>query len=127
MASGLSDRGPAGAMVPFPVVVIQCMVRLGPAWKTVPPVHPKSQAWLSARYTPAGSAVRIGSDVTPGSLDHEPVAPPGVKSSPSLWPARSYQEPPRVKTWPVDSGVSPSYARGIFISGPRAQASVAGS
>src|SRR3954453_8272210 len=44
MASGLSERGPAETMAPFPVVVIQWMVRLGPAWKTVAPVHPKSQA-----------------------------------------------------------------------------------
>src|SRR3954452_15915847 len=98
MASLLSDRGPAEAMVPAPVVVIQCICRLGPAWKTVPPVQPKSQAWLSARYTPAGSAVRMASAVTPGNLDQEPAAPTGVKSSPSLCPALSYQEPPRVKT-----------------------------
>jgi hypothetical protein len=31
MASALSERAPAGAMVPFPVVVIQCICRLGPA------------------------------------------------------------------------------------------------
>ena len=93
----------------------------------MPPVHAKSQAWLSARYTPAGSAVRMADAVTPGSLDHVPVVPLGVKSSPSLEPALSCQEPPRVNTWPVDRSVSPSYARGIFISGPRIQVSVAGS
>src|SRR5690348_17656659 len=97
IASWLSDRGPAELIVPFPVVVIQCICRLGPAWKTVPPVQPNSQALLSARYTPAGSAVRMASAVTPGNLDQEPVVPAGVKSSPSLSPALSYQEPPRVK------------------------------
>src|SRR3954452_22436448 len=61
MASALSERAPQGVMVPLPVVVIQCICRLGPAWETecfggpgrggkpAPPVQPKSHAWLSAR------------------------------------------------------------------------------
>src|SRR3954451_21199313 len=108
IASALSERGPAAVMVAFPVVVIQCICRLGPAWKTVLPVHAKSQAWLSARYTPAGSAVRMADAVTPGNLDQVPVVPLGVKSSPSLEPALSRQEPPRVSTWPLGRSVSPS-------------------
>ena len=49
MAWGLSPRSPAPVMVPVPVVVIQFICRLGPAWNTAPPDTPKSQAWLSER------------------------------------------------------------------------------
>src|SRR3954447_19673659 len=78
MASALSERAPQGVMVPLPVVVIQCICRLGPARKTGPPVQAKSHAWMSARSSGAGSDVRMAEAVTPRSLDQVPVRPLGV-------------------------------------------------
>src|SRR5215831_11285852 len=126
MASALSPRSPAEVIEPLPVVVIQFVCLLGPAWNTVPPDCANSQGWLSARKTPAGSAVRMLVASTPGSFRQLPVVPLGVNISPFLLPAESYHEPPSVSTWPVERRVSALYARGMFISGPTVQAFVTG-
>src|SRR5215831_9052184 len=96
MASALSPRFPAGVIEPLPAVVIQFVCLLGPAWNTVPPGCANNQGWLSARKTPAGSAVRMFAANTPDRFRQLPVAPLGVNSSPFLLPAESYHEPPRV-------------------------------
>src|SRR5262249_15503893 len=106
MASALSNRSPAGVIEPLPVVVIQFVCLLGPAWNTVPSACANSQAWLSERTGPAGSWVRMLVASTPGSVCQLPVAPLGGNISPFLLPAPSYHEPPSVSTWPVDRRVS---------------------
>src|SRR5713226_6891112 len=95
IVSALAPRKPAPAIEPLPVVVIQFICLLGPAWKTVPPDCPNSQTWLTARHTPPGSAVRIFWASAPESFC-QPT--PRVNSSPFLLPAASYHEPPRVST-----------------------------
>src|SRR5215472_6413134 len=127
MASALSARSPAGVIDPLPVVVIQFVCLLGPAWNTVPFACANSHIWLSERTTPAGSWVRAALASTPDSSFQLPVAPLGVKISPFLLPAPSYHEPPSVSTWPVESGVSALYARGMFMSGPWVHLFVVGS
>src|SRR5258707_6804927 len=98
MASALSPRSPAEVIEPLPAVVIQFICLLGPAWNTVPPDCANSQAWLSARQMPAGSAVSILSASTPERFRQLPVAPLEVNISPFLLPAESYHEPPSVRT-----------------------------
>src|SRR3954465_1159164 len=103
MAS-LAPRSPAGVMVPDPVVVIQFICLDGPAWNTFEPEVAMTQPWLSARYTPSGSAVYMG---LAGTLVSSRQPPLGDHTSPSLPPSGPDHEPPSVKTWPFESKVCP--------------------
>jgi len=106
MESAQVPRLPAPVMMPRPLVVIQFIRLLGPAWNTVPFAWANGRGWLSARKTPAGSWVRILLASMPRSLCQLPVAPLGVAISPFLSPAESYHEPPSVSTLPFDRVVS---------------------
>src|ERR1019366_6172779 len=104
MASSLVPRNPAGVMLPCPLVVIQFICFDGPAWRTMAPEVAMNHPWLSARYTPWGSAVYIAVAGTLVSSCHPPAAD---HTSPSLPPSAPDHDPPRVKTSPFDSKVMP--------------------
>src|SRR5215469_6254675 len=104
MASALLPLFPAGVMVPEPVVVIQFICLDGPAWNTLFPEVGMNHPWLSARYTPWGSAVYIG---VAGTLVSSRQPAVGDHTSPSLPPSAPDHEPPRTKAWPLESSVMP--------------------
>src|ERR1019366_7121351 len=102
MASPLVPRLPAGVMLPAPLVVIQFICADGPACRTFASEVTMNHPWLSARYTPWGSAVYIGLAGILVSSRHPPV---GDHTSPSLPPRAPDQEPPNVKACPFDNSV----------------------
>src|SRR5215218_10071061 len=91
IASALSARRPADVTPPVPVVVYQFIRLLGPAWNTLPPDVANSQVWLSARNTPALSAVRIGVTDALSSFRHPAACD---QTSPILPPRPPDHDPP---------------------------------
>src|SRR4051812_49662579 len=95
MASGSAARVPADETLPLPVVPYQFIALLGPACRTRPFDQPKSQAWLSARYTPWASAVSMGATRAFVSRCQPPEAD---QTSPFLPPWPPFHDPPIAKT-----------------------------
>ena len=99
--SAASERVPAPVVWPPPEVVNQFIWLLGPAWKTPACGVAKSQAWLSARNSPAASWVRMALAGSPGRGLHRCWS--ALSTSASFPPSPPLHEPPIVNTRPSES------------------------